>query len=997
MTRTTPTTGIAGPIGLRITSGSITRLPKLTNALVTPYYLSAAGTLLPNGKAKATGYNLYLGGVLSEVPAPVQSIAAADVAWAFDTDPVDNKLDAFYLNTGTINLPTITALGVVADNVKITVRDLSNHPDLLKLKGLAAGNWLGSITLSGSTVSLPSVPNLTFSAKPSGSDAFTATYDIASGDVQLDLAQVAYASPQITASLSDSQLKLINSSKTVSFSGSGQLSLPGLGLDKLSGSLDFKAINGALDSLKASITAATPISVLGLVGTLGLDHSFKTGAGTLSVQGGQLLGVGVTGQLAYTPTAISGSLTLNNSASAPLSLSAGGLSLTPTQGTVSLSYDWGNGGAGGRGGLFSFKDAAFNIGLGDKTASFSGDVSLALTPGGTPSLKSATLKLDSDIDLNLGGFNVSLLASDPLAPTKLSLVNSNGALVPTLSGKVAFRDLCDLQLTVPEGGISYGANGWAFNDVQLNLGQNLDLGPVRLGSQASARYQNGTFTLNPDLSVNLDTFALALKPIGQLVNDVVMPITAPIVKVFNTNIDLGSVDSVRTFMDTVKDWSGKLGLTIDLASAWSGLVGYLEDVPGNPYKDSVLTAGELLDFVNYRAFDFVLKNPGTANTAFKAVFNTDLPSWVQNLPQGINYADISMSATVARLDAINKLAAALLDPATPTNQWLPVPFTIELGANSTKPELSGGDAARQALEAQLRQLSGGLQKLDQLSQNQAPVAVREAKTLPLKFGYGFGVPLFDDTINTVLKLINNKPFDVVRSDFSLSSGAELNFALPLAELAAAYPPAYAVLEAINAKVDLRTGLGAQLALSLGLTSSAPSLLAIGKDISSNLAQTPAALLKLFAGRDPVTGSALGLYVGQTPGTPMLQLSPYVQAGLGAGIGAFGLGVDVLAYGRADGTINVNLTNADGSNRAYLSDVLTGLATLPGIKATASVDGTVGITATGLGTADYKFPILKDATLFNIAPQPQALLAAVPEPWNIESGFHPLNTNTTGIG
>ena len=111
---------------------------------------------------------------------------------------------------------------------------------------------------------------------------------------------------------------------------------------------------------------------------------------------------------------------------------------------------------------------------------------------------------------------------------------------------------------------------------------------------------------------------------------------------------------------------------------------------------------------------------------------------------------------------------------------------------------------------------------------------------------------------------------------------------------------------------------------------------------------------------------------------MLQLSPYVQAGLGAGVGAFGLGVDVLAYGRADGTINVNLTSADGSNRAYLSDLVTGLATLPGIKATASVDGTVGITATGLGTSDYKFPILKDATLFNIAPQPQTLLAAVPD-------------------
>lgn len=801
---------------------------------------------------------------------------------------------------------------------------------------------------------------------------FSASYDIASGDLQLDLAQMVYSSPQISASLGDSQLRLINSSKTVSFLGNGQLNLPGLGLDNLSSSIDLRAINGALDSLKASVIVSTPISVLGLVGTLGFDHSFTTGAGTLSVQGGKLLGVGVAGQLNYNLTTINGSLTLDNSATSPLSLGTGGLAFTPTKGTVSLSYDWGNPNPGGRGGLFSFKDSAFNIDLDGKTVSFSGDVSLALTPDGTTSLKSASLKLDSDVELNLGGFNVSLLASDPLAPAKLSLVISNGALVPALSGKVAFNDLGGLQLTVPEGGISYGANGWAFNDVQLNLGQNLDLGPVRLGSQASARYQNGTVTLNPDLSVNLDTFALGLKPIGQLVNDVVTPITAPIVKVFTTNIDLGSFAAVRDAMATVKSIAD-----IDLATAWSGLVDFLEDVPGNPYKDSVLTAGELLDFVSYRAFDFVQKNPRIANTAFEAVFNADLPSWLLELPQGVNYADISMSATVARLDAINNLAVSLLEPVTQNNRWVSVPIAIELAANSTKPNLSGGDASRQALEAQLRQLSGGLQKLDQLNQNQAPVAVREVKTLPLKFGYDFSMPLFDDTVNTILKLITNQPFDVVHADFSLSSGVELNLALPLAELAAAYPPAYAALKAIDAKFDLRTGLGAQLGLSLGLTSSAPSLLAIGKEIGDYPSQTPAALVKLFSGRDPVTGGALGLYVGQTPGTPMLQLSPYVQAGLGGGR----FGVDALAYGRVDGTINVNLASPDGANRAYLSDVVTGLASLPGIKATGSLDGTVGLkvdTLVGGLEPKLSFPIVNDATLFNIAPQSQVLMAVEPD-------------------
>jgi hypothetical protein len=178
---------------------------------------------MSNAKAKATAFNLYFGGSLSELPAPEQKVASGDVVWAFDSAPIDNKLDSFYLNAATINLPSITALGVVADNVTIKVKDLSNNPELLQLKGLAAGSWLGSITLSGSKLSLPFVPNLTFTPKATAGDAFSATYHIDTGNVLLDLAKVEYASPMLTVSLSESQLVLVDSTKTASFRGLGQL------------------------------------------------------------------------------------------------------------------------------------------------------------------------------------------------------------------------------------------------------------------------------------------------------------------------------------------------------------------------------------------------------------------------------------------------------------------------------------------------------------------------------------------------------------------------------------------------------------------------------------------------------------------------------------------------------------------------------------------------------------------------------------------------------
>jgi hypothetical protein len=873
---------------------------------------------------------------------------------------------AFYLQDVSLDYGDLSLGGLSLKGASVGIEGLTNHPDVYGKNG-----WFGTVKLGAESLLFSSIPELSLSAAKPGKDALSIGYNFATRSLELALSNLAYRSHQLDLSASGRLVigSGVNSSSRLDFSGSGSLALSALGLPAISGELDVVVDDQKLKTikLKVLVDAKQPIAPIGLSGSLEFQHDVLLEQGQIILSGARLFEIPIAGSLAYDSAGFRSALSIDTAR--PGSIDLGGLQVTPRSGRLGLNYFKNPQGVWGGDIKLS---GVFDLGLSGLQVSFRGDVELSLDPSASPSLKSASLTLASDVDLAIGGFNLRLLSNDPVAPTKLSLVNSNGALVPSLSGKVAFSDLAGLQLTVPEGGISYGANGWAFNDVQLDLGQNLDLGPVRLGSQASAHYQNGKVTLNPDLSVNFDTFALGLKPIGQLVNDVVTPITAPIVKVFTTNIDLGSVAEVRDAMATLKSKTD-----IDLASAWSGLVGFLEDVPGNPYKDNVLSAGELLDFVSYRAFDFVQKNPGIANTAFKAVFNTDLPSWLLELPQGINYADLSMSATVARLDAINKLAASLLEPVTQDNRWVSVPMAIELAANSINPNLSGDDASRQALEAQLRQLSGGLQKLEQLSQNQAPAAVREVKTLPLKFGYGFSVPLYDDTVNTLLKLIGNKPFDVVRGDFSLSSGVELNLALPLAELATAFPPAYAVLKAIDARFDLRTGLGAQLALSLGLSSSAPSLLAIGKEIGGNFNQTPAALLKLFSGRDPVTGSALGLYVGQTPGTPMLQLSPYVQAGLGGGR----FGVDGLAYGRVDGTIKVDLTSPDGSNRAYLSDVVTGLASLPGIKATGSLDGTVGLKVdTLVGGLEPKviFPIVKDATLFNTAPQPQTLLAAVPD-------------------
>jgi len=417
---------------------------------VKPFYLDAT-TRITNLKASATGFNLYLGGVLSEVQATDQPVASGETAYAFDTAPVDNRIDSFFLSAATINLPTINALGVVAENVKIRVKDLSNHPDLLKLKGLAAGNWLGSITLSGSKVTLPSVPNLTITPKVSGNDAFSATYDIATGDLGLALSKVAYASPQAIFAISNGTLNLLSSDQNLSLSGKVDLSLPTLGLTNVSGNLERFAIVGReVEALKASVSSTVPIRPLGLSGTLVIDQNFKTKQGTLSILNGTVAGIDVSGNLSYINTgdpavdSITGRLNIDNRvARKGLDLEFLGLSLVPLSGQIDYVYR--PVGSTNPGAVLTFSNVAFDIVTGAVSASFSGNMTLKFDASTNVSLDQMDLSLlNPPVTLSLPGVGqVKLETTEFGESVKFALQRyqqSDGLqsiLVPTLSGKLS--------------------------------------------------------------------------------------------------------------------------------------------------------------------------------------------------------------------------------------------------------------------------------------------------------------------------------------------------------------------------------------------------------------------------------------------------------------------------------------------------------------------------------------------------------------------------------
>ena len=583
---------------------------------------------------------------------------------------------------------------------------------------------------------------------------------------------------------------------------------------------------------------------------------------------------------------------------------------------------------------------------------FAGDITLGLSPSGAPQVASSNLRLASDLDVNLDGFKVKLIANDPLAPAHISFINSNGTLQPSLSGKLVFEDLAGLSFAIPEGGLVYDSTGWQFRDVQLSLTNPVAFGPVRFGPNASIRLSNGALLVEPDLSINLDSFNLSLQPFGKLIETTVVPITKPIVDLYTTDIDFNSSTVIRQGLERIRSVSG-----IDVPKAWAAVVGYVEDVPGNPYRDQKLSLGELLDFVSYQAFLFVQRNPGSAAALFKSVFNTDLPQWLADLPAGISYAALSLSATVGKIEALSRFAASLGASSLAEGPWQSIPVAFQLNPGSPQPSLVGGDSALATLRQELSKLAPGLQSLDG-----AQPASGQIQTTPLSFDYSIQIPLFREPLGTLAALISGRPFDVISSDFSLGGGLSYTYKLPLASLALAIPAAAGVLDALNASLNLTAGLRASLAVSLGVSSTPAVLGGLVQGVRSGSLSMDAATTAL-AGRDSITGQPLGLYLTQPKGRKLFELSPAARIGLGLDTFA----ADAEAYAQVNGALGLSVNANDPANRIYLAQLPSSLSALPGMTGSADIAGEVGLlvnTIFGSANPKYNFPIVQNATLFS---------------------------------
>lgn len=444
------TRGIEGPVpGLVVSSTALDLIPADPPAkpkvVVTEY--APAGASLERARARAKSFQIHLGGVLNDVVLPEARLldGSGEHFWAFDAEPYDGVIDSFYIDTYQFSLPKISALGLEAENIKLTLRELSNHPALQSLTGSSSKAWLGSVGLSGQGISIPTLPALALMPQTGGGNAFKANYDLLSGDLGVDLDRVAYSTKRLKAALTSAQLRLSNGSKDVTVKGSSELSMPTLGIQKVAGDLELKAVDGSMKSLRGSISTAEPITALALSGSLDINYHFKTRAGSIRLTDGLIDGVKVSGSLNYsnsgdaTTDLITGQLTIDNSIrKGAIDIVNGLISLRPLQGA--LDYEYRPAGAEKPGGSLKFSGITADLVIGGQEVPFSGSLALKLHPDQAPTLAGMTLNLLRDVELNLSGVGrVRLEGAADGQGAQFGLASISGAdgLWPTFSGKVS--------------------------------------------------------------------------------------------------------------------------------------------------------------------------------------------------------------------------------------------------------------------------------------------------------------------------------------------------------------------------------------------------------------------------------------------------------------------------------------------------------------------------------------------------------------------------------
>jgi hypothetical protein len=405
--------------GFTFTTGpTITFLPSDPGATLNVRTPDGSGGVvsLKTRTSKTTNSIVNFGGLFEKVDLLVGELNL------FTTSAGDK---AYYLNGVGLTATEMDLLGIRIPSAKVVVDGLTNHPAIAN-----TGSWIGKVTMSGTGLEIAAIPALKFaptSQKP-GDPALQASYNFNTKQVEAAINNVTYTSNDINLAVGGT-VKISpaknagTASETVSkleFNGQGSVSLPVLGLEPVSGSVQFVLENDKMQSMIASLSTTQSINNWKIAGDLKLNHNFIDQSGSVELSSATIYSIGAKGLLNYDNKGVNGNVTLSNTVKGRFNY--GSFAFTPYEGTLAYSYD-----ALLKSVSLDFRNVKFGVTLFDKEAIFNGSLSLSIaTATGAVSFKSADLALANDIAWTFDGTTnsgketiVLTLQANGTVPTKI--------------------------------------------------------------------------------------------------------------------------------------------------------------------------------------------------------------------------------------------------------------------------------------------------------------------------------------------------------------------------------------------------------------------------------------------------------------------------------------------------------------------------------------------------------------------------------------------------
>ena len=921
-----------------------------------------AGKTISGCVGKATGLTLNLKGLFSGLSLSTSSnlvvnndSASTSDIYLFDQD-ANGVIDGFYLDAATAKLGSEISIGLL--QIAAPTLFLSKLSNLAELSSNEKSFFTGSINLASQSARYGSGKDSLISFNsPSpgpGTQALEATY-------QLGVDQLDFAANSIGLNLKKLKIngkasaKLISSSNDTSLNinTNGSINLDSAGLSELQGDLDISFLNNSLHTVKGTFELSRPVPLLDLKGKFILDHSFVDDKGSLKVEDATFLGASVKGSLNYDSDSFTGQFDFNNAKYLEL---VDGFSLLPESADFTLTSTRNPANVASY--SPSIKKGIFKLYFGDTETRFQGDISWSSSAESPLQLDSVQLNLLNDTTINVNGYRLQLIASDPTAPCNIAFNRSNGLLTPSISGKVRFPDLANLSFTLPQNGLTWSENAWSLNSFKADFGQKpFDLGPIEIGPNATIDYSNKTLTLNPDLSLDLGEMSAALRPLGEKINTYVTPITAPIVKFLLTDLDFRSNLSISKALADIE----KINIPfydgnpdVPITKILNTLADYFEGYPGNPYHNDRIQLVELFDKPLSDLYSLLRINPAAAQKLAVTIGFTIPQLWL-DIAAKVDYKDISLSNSVKSLESLLTFGDTLARSSATDSSIKLDGLSFTLYSDAASASAQAGATTSTNFKTEIAKLSGAFDAI-LAAGVQSPNQPKATSGSLFSVDATMRSDLLDDPFATVGKLLTNKSFDLAALDLKLDADFSLNQRIPIPwESLLGIPPGI-----INTSLNLNEGLQFKAGLSVGVTTDRDQLSAL---TMAPLKEIPANLLPLLAGTSD-KGDPLGLYLGQIPNTPLMQLIPTLGVGLSLGAAYVG---DLIRLSTTL-TGNVSLGFNPSSSRLYLQNIIDNGFFLSGFSASADLDAKLALEAyvpfKGWKGPSWTWPVLDNQSIFS---------------------------------